>query len=126
MSHIKKSPTNRCLLLSTKYRSGYLLTCMRCLEYFRSTSFGSPIVILGDFNLPNVSLLLGSITLPELQTTDKYTDLQHFLLTNDLCQLNCIKDYQNNILDLTLTNTETVTILWHNSKVSKVDAYHQP
>ncbi len=64
--------------------------------------------------------------LPESQTTDKYTDLQHFLLTNDLLQLNYVKNHQNNILDLTLTSIETITISQQDSLVSEVDAQHPP
>ncbi len=44
-------------------------------EYFHSTSFDCPIVILCDFNLPNVSLSLGSTMLPESQINDKYAQM---------------------------------------------------
>ncbi len=64
--------------------------------------------------------------LPESQTNDKYADVQQFLFTNNLFQLNYVKNHQNNILDLTLTNIETVTVLQHDSLLSKEDLYHPP
>lgn len=96
------------------------------------TNFGSSskIMILGDFNLPNINWYDSNNNSVEPYLLSRSETYEHFVDMLDLCslhQFNQVRNSNNAILDLVLSNTEfdgTVVERTSDSIINKEDIHH--
>lgn len=88
------------------------------------------ILVMGDFNIPNVEWLLDTddqkILLPINIRPDHAADFIADIMEHGLCQINSIRNDDNNLLDLVFTNDFSTAEIESAPALIKIDGYHPP